>query len=126
MDWSIDVDETQGIITITLRGQLEVTGTLEALKSLWAEEARTGIKAALWDFREMVAGGVTTLQLREMATRHMRDRPDLPETRAAIVVSRDLEFGLARMVEAFVSEGPVDMQAFRDFSEASAWLTEED
>ena len=126
MEWSIDVNETQGIITVTLRGQLEVEGTLEALKSLWAEEDRTGINRALWDFREMVAGGVTTVHLREMANRHLRDRPDLPESLAAIVVSRDLEFGMARMVEAFVSQGPVDMQIFRSMSEASNWLAEED
>ncbi len=126
MDWSIDVNEAQGTIGVTLSGQLEVKGISAALESLWLEQVRTGILRALWDFREMVAGGVTTGQLREISNRHLRDRPEIPESRAAIVVSRDLEFGMARMVEAFISTGPVDMQIFRSMSEASEWLAEED
>jgi hypothetical protein len=57
---------------------------------------------------------VSTADLREVATRHLSNRPDLPDSRAAVVVSRDLEFGMARMFEAFLAEGPVDMQIFRD------------
>jgi hypothetical protein len=41
-----------------------------------------------------------------------------------VVVSRDLEFGMARMFEAFLAEGPVDMQIFRDPADASDWLAE--
>lgn len=126
MDWSVDVNEELGTVAVTLRGQWELTGILEALESLWTEQVRTGILRALWDFRGVSAGGVPTVQLREVANRHLRDRPDLPESRAAVVVSRDLEFGMARMTEAFISEGPVDMQIFRDLSEASEWLTRED
>lgn len=125
MDWTARVDEVRRIIVVTLRGQWDAKGILEALQTLWAEQRRTGMLGALWDLRDVRAGGVTTGQLREVATRHMGDRPALPESRAAVVVSGDLEFGIARMMEAFVSEGQVDMQIFRDLSEASDWLAEE-
>jgi len=122
MDWTIHTDETRGVIVVTLRGHWDAKGILEALQTLWAEQLRTGTLGALWDFRGVRAGGVTTGQLREVATRHMSDRPALPESRAAVVVSGDLEFGMARMTEAFIAEGLVDMQIFRDMTKASDWL----
>ena len=122
MDWTVQVDEVRGIIMVTLRGQWDAKGILEALQRLWAEQLRTGPLGALWDFREVRAGGVSTGQLREVASRHMSDRPPLPESRAAVVVSGDLEFGMGRMTEAFIAEGQVDMQIFRDMTEASDWL----
>ena len=126
MEWSIDVNEESAIITATLRGQWEAAGIMEALHGLWTEQGRTGILRALWDFREVVASGVQTVDLRDVAAGHLTNRPNLPESRAAVVVSRDLEFGMARMIEVFMAESPVDMQIFRDLGAACTWLDEGD
>jgi len=49
---------------------------------------------------------------------------EMNESKAAVVVAGDLEFGMARMIEAFLEESPVDMQMFRSLEKASAWLAE--
>ena len=59
-----------------------------------------------------------------MATHHLTSRPELPESRAAVVTAGELEFGMARMTEAFLSDSPVDMQIFRDIERAYRWLEE--
>ena len=122
MDWSMEVDEEQEIITITLEGEWEAAGVPEVLKSLWAALLRTGILRALWDFRGIKVGDVSTSEIRTVATLHLGDRPELPRTRAAVVVSGDLEFGMARMAEAFITGSPADMQVFRNLTEATEWL----
>jgi len=126
MDWSIEVNEESATIMVTLKGRWETAGIMEALRGLWTQQGRTGILRALWDFREVVASGVQTVDLRDLAAGHLTDRPDLPESRAAVVVSRDLEFGMARMIEVFMAESPVDMQTFRDLETACMWLAEKD
>jgi len=126
MDWSIEVNEESATIMVTLKGRWETAGIMEALRGLWTEQGRTGILKTLWDFREIVASGVPTAELRDVAAGHLAGRPELPEARVAVVVSRDLEFGMARMIEAFMAESPVDMQTFRDLGTAWMWLAEMD
>ena len=124
MKWSMEVNEEKGVIVITLLGRWDAGGIFEALELLWKEQVRTGILRVLWDFREIDAVGVSTSKIREVASRQLTVRPDLPESKAAVVVSGDLEFGLARMAEAFIAQSPADMQIFRKLSEANAWLNE--
>ena len=40
----------------------------------------------------------------------------------AIVVSRNVEFGLARMVVSLADESPTEIQVFREHSDAKSWL----
>lgn len=42
--------------------------------------------------------------------------------RLALVVERDVDFGLGRMFGSFVDEAGLDVRVFRDAAEAEAWL----
>jgi hypothetical protein len=60
MVWSIDVNEAKRLVTVSVQGQWEAMGVLDALDALWAAQVRTGILGALWDMRGVVGGGVST------------------------------------------------------------------
>ncbi|NNM04790.1 MAG: hypothetical protein HKO65_06765 [Gemmatimonadetes bacterium] len=124
MDWTMETDEARDIITFTIAGEWDAGEIIEAIEALWPEQIRTGILRVLWDMRGVDGGGVDTVEVREVANHHLTARPELPESRAAVVTSRDLEFGMARMTEAFITESPVDMQIFRDIQKAYEWLEE--
>ena len=122
MDWIMETDEGRGIISFTIGGEWDSSEIIEAIEALWPEQIRTGILRVLWDMTGVDARGVDTGEIREVATHHLTTRPELPESKAAIVTSRDLEFGMARRTESFLTESPVDMQIFRDIQKAYEWL----
>jgi len=125
MDWTMETDETRGTIAFTMQGEWDASEVIEAIEALWPEQIRTGFLRVLWDLRGIDASGVETAEVRDVATHHLTTRPELPESRAAVVTSGDLEFGMARMTEAFITESPVDMQIFRTIEKACEWLEEE-
>jgi hypothetical protein len=64
-------------------------------------------------------GGQTLRRVAGMFTRSDRT----PErSRVAIVAASDVQYGLARMYQAFRSESPLDLRVFREMDEARAWL----
>ena len=125
MDWSIDRGVREGILTVSLRGAWDLEGAIQALRAMWEEQASTGIHRILWDLRGVEAGSASSVDMREIATHQLQDRPSLPAAKAAAVAPSDLGFGMARMMEAFVTETPVDFQVFRTLDEATAWLEDD-
>ena len=61
--------------------------------------------------------------LRELADAFRdQDRSRGGQTRIALLVSRDVVFGLGRMYQAYRGEDAVDLEVFRDGLEAHRWL----
>lgn len=79
----------------------------------------------LHDHRNLNSGTLTVEDVTSIALMCEDRRYDLGEARCALVATRDLEFGLARMWGSLV-EGRWDVQAnvFRDRDAAIAWLKE--
>ena len=81
-----------------------------------------GARRFLWDLRELVEGPDSTSELRNAAAWVKRSQETWGGTRVAILVSRDVDFGIARMYQAFAEQIDVEYQIFRDRDEAQAWL----
>ena len=126
MDWAIGSDPDSGIISVSVRGEWDMAAGLEALWAIWREQATTGLRLVLWDLEHVSAAPFDTSELRDFANHSLRGRPDLPEAKAALVVTSDALFGTARMLEAFLTGGPVVVEVFRSQEEALAWLKAED
>jgi hypothetical protein len=78
---------------------------------------------ALWDLREAVTTDMSSDDVRKVAQMVKGRRPSGVSLRVALVVSRDADFGVARMFEAQLdpaSHG--DLQVFRDIDEATTWV----
>jgi len=73
----------------------------------------------LADFSQGDARHITAEGLREFAEQAAAHEG---EKRTALVVPHDLTFGLARMYEELARSSPEEIRAFRELSEALAWL----
>jgi len=86
---------------------------------------RTDWKAArrfLWDLRALTKGPDSSVELRDAVGLVEKTRELWAGSRTAIVVARQLDFGIARMFGAFAEQIDVEYQVFRDEQSALAWL----
>ena len=81
-----------------------------------------GARLYLWDFRTLSRGPASSDELRQAAELVGRRRALWPGSRSAIVVARDVDFGLARMFQVFAEGMGVDYQVFREVETALEWL----
>jgi hypothetical protein len=79
---------------------------------------------ALWDLREAITTDVSSDDVRKIVELVADRRPSGVSSRFALVVSRDADFGMARMYEAQLNHvSPGQIQVFRDIEEATTWVT---
>ena len=105
---------------VVLTGRVEIEDVLEAIDALTADGVFVSRKR-LWDIRacELV---LTASDLREIAA--VGKSRDIPNSRGALLVSSNVNFGLSRMHEVFRQTDGHAVHVFRDESEALAWLAE--
>jgi hypothetical protein len=76
----------------------------------------------LWDLRDLRKGPDSSAEVRQAADLVDRSRELWAGSRAAIVVARELDFGIARMFQAFAEGIGVEYRVFRDADSAMDWL----
>jgi hypothetical protein len=79
----------------------------------------------LWDMTEAGVGSTTSEGLAQFVAKAARLGQERAGGKTAVVVRSDLQFGLARMSEAFAASHPLPytLRVFRDRDQALAWLT---
>jgi len=123
-DFTIDTENGTGVTVIRMGAR--VTGqrlvrALEALAALNTYEAR---HPRVWDLRDADLSQLTRAELRVVARRVRALDLSLPESRAGVVVSRDVDFGVVRMFELTEADSlPGSICAFRDIVRARAWAS---
>ena len=112
--------DAAGVIRFTVSGPFHLSDLRDALKELYAGHALER-RRLLWD----VTGAELDWAAEEIKgfSEWVRENRWPGEGRTAVVVSRDLHFGLARMYEMFSSDLPVEFVVFRDLEAATAWVT---
>ena len=121
MPYSIKVEQDSGIGIVAASGELSAHEIERAYTELWADPSYNG--STVWDLR---AGSIAELS-QDDAQRVIgfvqRERPPLPLGRIAYVAPRDVDFGVARMMESLVAGIAVRPLVTRDFEHALAWVT---
>jgi len=74
----------------------------------------------LYDVRR-VEDSIETRDLRSLAYRQDFIQA-VDDARSAIVVARDVTFGIARMYQTWMDDQPVNVRIFHELDEARAWL----
>ena len=75
------------------------------------------------DYRESDFSTLSTLQVRAIAQSIIQLAPQIGDGRCAIVVSKNVDFGMARMWEAIVSESVAfRFRVFRSMDDAVEWI----
>ena len=117
------IDPETGRVTLTATGSIEVRNLQEALREMTeAPEFRPGADI-VWDFRKAESQDLSAERLRDLVT-FVAGIQDVRGTgyKVAIVVARNVDFGLARMYEAFSDELPCELRVFMSLEDAQAWM----
>jgi hypothetical protein len=124
MACSVQEDRADGLVTVLVDGEPSVEEIQSAMATIWTTPTYLENLRVLWDLRKGSLGHLDTQALRDVAQFEQNKRPDLATSRIALLVGRDVDFGLSRMLGAFMSEEPLEDRVFRDVEAAKAWLSE--
>ena len=110
---------------MTVSGILTCEEIIHALEDFFKHGCTPDL---LWDFTDAHPSGITQSEMEQIiivakSYAHLRKNG-----RTALVVNRDLSFGLSRMYETLseVKEHPIHHRVFRDMDKALAWLTSDE
>ena len=111
-------DGRTGVWTLTTSETFDLSEIAKVLE----QKDWNGGRAFLWDLRRLLRGPDTTPELRRSVAMARRDSDPWAGSRVAILVKRELDYGIARMFTAFADQMDVSYQVFRNEAEAHAWL----
>ena len=129
MAHTTSADRALGLLVVLYSGPVEGDELLTVAEELEKGDLPTACPLRLHDLRGW-RGNLPTETLRRIADGAHARRQHLPAEarmarRVAFLVSNDLAFGLARMLEVMVEDHEREQplaRAFRDFDRARAWL----
>jgi hypothetical protein len=124
MPITTEVDNDKQLTILRVVGEVSFKEIMTALKQFMEKQPTLN---ELWDFREGKLPTVTSGNLEQIAF-YVRDNAhERAGGKSAFVASRDLEYGLSRMMRtlAEMKEVPLEIEVFRSFEEATQWLGEE-
>ena len=117
------IDSETGARTHVVTGELTTGELLGALASVYESHDYRPQACALWDLRGAQLHKFDKAEIRRVADYVAANRGAPRGTCAALVVSRDLDYGLARMYEQMlVVSTDAKTMVFRDIEEARTWL----
>lgn len=117
------IDSETGLRTHVVTGELTTRELIETIEQAFSRADFQPGSDAMWDFQGATGSDLTVREIRSIADAVKRHRSGDTGTRVAIVVARDLDFGLARMYEQMlVASTEVRVMVFRDRDEAEVWL----
>ena len=109
-----------------MNGRITLDEVRETLRAIYNRRDFRANMHALWDLRkgELAFSASEIESLARFVSDHWKATD---KTRAALVVSRDVDFGVARMYEAAASNiASSKVMVFRDVDQAQRWLASGD
>ncbi len=122
MSIETSVDPSQGFAHHVATGAPTTSDFIAALEELYANPRYAPEKGGIWDLRRVEGVGLTAEDMLRIVE-HIRKARGRQPGRTALIVRRDIEFGLGRMYQAY-SESVVTFRVFREWDPALAWVTE--
>jgi len=123
MRWSIEYLEPHDYVHVALRGSV-ASGDFDKMhKDIIAHEAwRPGLDI-LFDDTELDTDNLYTSDIEYVAELIAAMRSDYEQSRMAIVVSSDVQFGLARQLQSMTEvQTGTQIRVFINEEEAASWL----
>ena len=112
-----------GPLIFTASGAITGKEVLQALRELLNDpECKTSMDI-LWNFRAVTTRIVDAQEIKDLVnfirTNQTKRGSDY---RVALVVSRDMDYGLVRMYKAYSQDLPFQLRIFEELEEAESWL----
>jgi hypothetical protein len=117
--WLLATDQETGIPIITIVDDMTLEKFHEFLTAMSDTPMYQSSDRCIWDLRS-VSNFLPTMAIRYHAASIRRTAK--PPQRTAIVVERDVHFGLARMFAVSSDHLGTTRRVFRDYEQARAWL----
>ena len=121
MPINYQIDKDAGIVRTVARGDVDLEEERRCLEAFLADPDHQPGFGILLDNRERGLPASSD-QVRGMAEAYEEHQNTVGDARMAIVVSREVSLGLARMFALLTERATVETQAFSDINEAEAWL----
>jgi hypothetical protein len=117
-------DPDVGIRRHTVTGEIIFPVLMEELESIYSDPKFQADQSSLWDLRKASTKRFTAPEVRKVVSLVSRYWGAEGSPRSALVVSTDLDFGMARMYEMLLEAemGP-SVKVFRDIEAAELWVT---
>lgn len=115
-------DPMKNIATIRIVGAAGSKEILAAFDAAVASEQYKPGMGRLWDFREIDLSELPSEIIKQMAHYSRSFPPGINDVKVAFVVSRQLEYGLARMFAGFSEEARTTIRVFQNVEDAESWM----
>ena len=117
------IDAETGLRTHVLTGSVSQEELEDVLGEVYSRPDFLPDADTLCDLREADLGQLSHTVIKSIADYVAKNRGAQPRARTAIVVGRNLAFGLARMYgQMLEASSEASVMVFRDMDEAMAWL----
>ena len=122
MGISYHIDETQHLIILTAEGRLTSEVLLAGVKKVLDDPiVEPGIRA-IFDLRGVQGFEISTWTIRAAAGIAHSAEKKLTGSKMAIIASKSVVYGMARMYQILRDGSPAQIKVFRTISEAETWL----
>jgi hypothetical protein len=124
MSITTSVDNDKQLTTHTVIGEVSFEEGMTTLKQFWEDRPTMNV---LWDYRKGSLARVSSVDLERMVDYVSVHSEKRAGGKTAIIVSRDLESGLSRVLDTLrdIRRVPFQLQVFRSMEKANQWLDEE-
>ena len=119
---SIEVERETGVAIAVGSGVLGIKEAQDSVVALWRNPEWPG-ESTVWDFRE-AQFDVSPPEARALARFVLLHQRETPPSRVAWVTGRVVDFGMARMFEAYRQDPRTEFRVFRDYDQALIWARE--
>ena len=124
MQFATSINSAHQIRCHAISGEFDMDGLLNELSRFYDSPDYDPEMNVLWDLRQLDGlSGLATSELSRLVTLVSRRWVSSQPRRAALVVSRMVDFGMARMYEMRMeSVSRQEIRVFTDFEQARQWL----
>lgn len=120
------VDKKASLMIHTVTGEI----TFEEIKSSYEELIKypdfQNDMVAIWDIRDADASKFDSQNVIRLARYFETQIKNRAEYKVAVIVGRDLEYGLSRMYQVAAADLPVKIGIFINLEDAKKWVTGSD
>jgi len=119
------IDPETGLRAHVVTGPLSIGPLIDTLEQVYRRPDFDPSHHVLWDLRASELAAFTSADIERTATHVAARWTPAPGTRAALVVARDLDYGLSRMYEQILAASWTgELRVFRGRDAAERWLFE--
>ena len=123
MNISTKINSKKNIRVHSVTGHIDTEELIKYLKKLYNSDDINPAMNVLWDLREADFSKVSTLGVREVMEFVSKNWGTADKSKAALIVSKELDYGLSRMYQLLMDNtSSSTISIFKDKDEAEVWL----